>query len=69
MDRPIKELVIPQQVFDMFVDQIDKFVSFHVKNEGTALIMAEALIVKKNRKRLCRRGCFTIYRTCFTRIK
>lgn len=46
MDRPIKELLIPQQVFDMFVDQIDKFVSFHVKNEGAALIMAEALIVK-----------------------
>ena len=45
MDRPIKELVIPQQVFDMFVDQIDKFVSFHVKNEGTALIMAKQLLL------------------------
>tara|TARA_R110002124_G_scaffold79958_1_gene212049 strand:+ start:650 stop:892 length:243 start_codon:yes stop_codon:yes gene_type:complete len=46
MDRPIKELIIPQQVFDIFLDHIDKFVSFHVKNEGAALIMAEALIVK-----------------------
>tara|TARA_B100001063_G_C16302162_1_gene328867 strand:+ start:254 stop:496 length:243 start_codon:yes stop_codon:yes gene_type:complete len=46
MNQPVKELVIPQQVFDIFLDHVDKFVSFHVKNESSALIMAEALIVK-----------------------
>ena len=46
MNQPVKELLISQQVFDIFLDHIDKFVSFYVKNETSALIMAEALVLK-----------------------
>ena len=46
MDQLLKDLSIPQKIFDEFLEHVDKFVTFHVKNESSALIMAEAFIVK-----------------------
>jgi hypothetical protein len=41
-----KTLITPQQLFDSYIDLLDKFVKDTVTNDNLALIMAEVLMVK-----------------------
>ncbi len=39
-------LVTPQQIFDSYIDLLNKFIKDSVKSDHLALIMAEVLMVK-----------------------
>ena len=41
-----KNLLTPQEVFDSYINLLDKFVKDTVKSDHLALIMAEVLMVK-----------------------
>ena len=41
-------LVTPQQIFDSYIDLLNKFIKDSVKSDHLALIMAEVLMVKVN---------------------
>jgi|TARA_R100001460_G_scaffold44539_2_gene81320 hypothetical protein len=39
-------LVTPQQIFDSYIDLLDKFIKDSVNSDSLALIMAEVLMLK-----------------------